>query len=49
MKKFLRWGWYASLTTLVAVGISACGGNDSLPPKNSIAKVYVMGDHRAEV
>ena len=49
MKKFLRWGWYASLSTLVAVGISACGGNDSLPPKNSIAKVYVMGDSLADV
>ncbi len=49
MQKFLRWGWHASLTTLVAVGIAACGGNDSLPPKASITKVYVMGDSLADV
>jgi outer membrane lipase/esterase len=49
MQKFLRWAWFASLTTLVAVGLSACGGNDSLPPKASINKVYVMGDSLADV
>jgi len=49
MEKFLRWGWYASLTSLVAVGIAACGGNDSLPPKTNISKVYVMGDSLADV
>lgn len=49
MQKFLRWGWYASLITLVAVGIAACGGNDSLPPKASINKVFVMGDSLADV
>ena len=49
MQKFLRWGWHASLTTLVAVGIAACGGNDSLPPKSNITKIYVMGDSLADV
>lgn len=49
MQNILRWGWHASLTTLVAVGIAACGGNDSLPPKASINKVYVMGDSLADV
>jgi phospholipase/lecithinase/hemolysin len=48
MQKILRLGWHASLTTLVAVGIAACGGNDSLPPKASISKVYVMGDSLAD-
>jgi phospholipase/lecithinase/hemolysin len=49
MQKFLRWSWYASLTTLVAMGIAACGGNDNLPPKATISKVYVMGDSLADV
>jgi phospholipase/lecithinase/hemolysin len=49
MQKFLRWSSYASLTTLVALGIAACGGNDSLPPKVNISKVYVMGDSLADV
>ncbi len=48
MQIFLRWGWLASLTTLVAVGIAACGGNDSLPPKSNVTKVYVMGDSLAD-
>lgn len=48
MQKFMRWGWHASLTALVAVGLVACGGNDSLPPKSNITKVYVMGDSLAD-
>ncbi|MFM8863592.1 MAG: SGNH/GDSL hydrolase family protein [Limnohabitans sp.] len=44
-----RWGWRASLTLLVAVGLTACGGNDPLPPKASISKVFVMGDSLADV
>ena len=49
MQKFPRWCWYAFLTALVALGIAACGGNDSLPPKVNISKVYVMGDSLADV
>lgn len=48
MQRFLRWGWYASLVSLVAVGIAACGGNDNLPPKSNITKIYVMGDSLAD-
>lgn len=49
MQKFLRLSCCAFLTALVAVGIAACGGNDSLPPKVNISKVYVMGDSLADV
>ncbi len=49
MQNFLRWGIYASMTALVGIGITACGGNDALPPKTTISKVYVMGDSLADV
>lgn len=48
MRNFKRWGWTAGLAVLTAVGLTACGGNDSLPPKASISKVYVMGDSLAD-
>ena len=45
-----RWGWAASLAVLTAWGLAGCGGgNDPLPPKASISKVYVMGDSLADV
>lgn len=49
MKKLARCGWYAGLSALVALALAGCGGNDSLPPKVSINKVYVMGDSLADV
>ena len=49
MHKIRGWGWTTSLALLVAVGLTACGGNDALPPKASISKVYVMGDSLADV
>lgn len=50
MHQFTRWSWAASLAVLTALGLSACGGgNDPLPPKASISKVYVMGDSLADV
>lgn len=48
MQKNLKRGWHALLITLVAMGIAACGGNDNLPPKSNITKVYVMGDSLAD-
>jgi outer membrane lipase/esterase len=48
MHKKMNWGWHALLSTLVVAGIAACGGNDSLPPKSNITKVYVMGDSLAD-
>ena len=48
MKKMARYGWYAGLSALVALAMAGCGGNDSLPPKASISKVYVMGDSLAD-
>jgi phospholipase/lecithinase/hemolysin len=49
MRKLKRYGLAASLATLLALGLAGCGGNDSLPPKASISKVYVMGDSLADV
>ena len=49
MRNFKRWAWTASLAVLAAAGLTACGGNDALPPKASISKVYVMGDSLADV
>lgn len=50
MRKFTRWGWAASLAVLTTWGLSGCGGgNDPLPPKANISKVYVMGDSLADV
>ena len=48
MQKIRRWGWIGSLTVLAALGLTACGGNDALPPKASVSKVYVMGDSLAD-
>lgn len=50
MRKFLHWGWTASLAALTVWGLAGCGGgNDPLPPKANISKVYVMGDSLADV
>ncbi len=49
MQKFQKYGLAAALATLLAWGLAGCGGNDSLPPKTSISKVYVMGDSLADV
>ena len=49
MRTIQRWGWAAGLAALTALGLSGCGGNDALPPKASISKVYVMGDSLADV
>ena len=50
MRQFTRWSWAAGLAVLTAWGLSGCGGgNDPLPPKVSINKVYVMGDSLADV
>jgi len=48
MRELKRYGLAASLATLLALGLAGCGGNDSLPPKASISKVYVMGDSLAD-
>ena len=48
MQKIRRWGWIGSLTMVAALGLTACGGNDPLPPKASVGKVYVMGDSLAD-
>jgi outer membrane lipase/esterase len=45
-----RWCWAAGLAVLTVLGLSGCGGgNEALPPKASISKVYVMGDSLADV
>jgi outer membrane lipase/esterase len=45
-----RWSRIAALAVLTAAGLVACGGgNDPLPPKASISRVYVMGDSLADV
>lgn len=44
-----RWSWAAGLAALAAFTLAGCGGNDSLPSKASISKVYVMGDSLADV
>lgn len=49
MRNMARLGWGAGLAALVALGIAGCGGNDSLPSKTAISKVYVMGDSLADV
>ncbi len=49
MKTLARFGWSAGLAALVALGLAACGGNDALPPKTTVSKVYVMGDSLADV
>lgn len=49
MKTVARFGWSAGLAAFVALGLAACGGNDALPPKTTVSKVYVMGDSLADV
>mgnify|MGYP000166740730 CR=1 FL=1 len=50
MKQMTRRGWAIGLAMLTAWGLSGCGGgNDPVPPKASISKVYVMGDSLADV
>ena len=49
MRNMARFGWSAGLTALLALGIAGCGGNDALPSKVSISKVYVMGDSLSDV
>ncbi len=49
MRQFTRYGLAASLAAVLAWGLTGCGGNDSLPPKATISKVYVMGDSLADV
>jgi phospholipase/lecithinase/hemolysin len=44
-----RWSWAAGLAALAAFTLAGCGGNDSLPSKANISKVYVMGDSLADV
>lgn len=49
MRNMARFGWSAGLAALVALGLAGCGGNDSLPSKTAISKVYVIGDSLADV
>lgn len=49
MHQFTRYGLAAGLAALLGLGLSGCGGNDSLPTKASISKIYVMGDSLADV
>jgi outer membrane lipase/esterase len=49
MKTLAGFGWRAGLAALLALGLAACGGNDALPPKTTVSKVYVMGDSLADV
>jgi outer membrane lipase/esterase len=50
MDKRKRWGRTAGLAMLIAASLAACGGgNDPLPPKASISRVFVMGDSLADV
>lgn len=48
MRKFTRYGLAAGLASVLAWGLAGCGGNDSLPTKATISKVYVMGDSLAD-
>lgn len=49
MRKFTRYGLAAGLAAGLLWGLTGCGGNDSLPPKTSVTKVYVIGDSLADV
>ena len=46
MHPFTRYGLVAALAA--SLGLVGCGGNDSLPTKTPISKVYVMGDSLAD-
>lgn len=48
MKTLAEYKLGMGLALLMALGIAGCGGNDSLPPKATINKVYVMGDSLAD-
>lgn len=49
MHQFTRYGLAAGLSAALAWGLVGCGGNDSLPTKVPVSKVYVMGDSLADV
>jgi len=49
MHQFTRYGLAAGLTAALAWGLVGCGGNDRLPSKVPVNKVYVMGDSLADV
>lgn len=49
MRQFTRYGLAAGMAAVLAWGLAGCGGNDSLPAKASITKVYVMGDSLSDV
>lgn len=49
MRQFTRYGLAAGMAAVLAWGLAGCGGNDSLPAKSSVTKVYVMGDSLADV
>lgn len=49
MNPLKRYGLAAGLATALALGFTGCGGNDSLPAKTSIGRVYVIGDSLADV
>jgi outer membrane lipase/esterase len=49
MRNMARLGWRTGLAALLALGIAGCGGNDALPPKVNISKIYVMGDSLSDV
>lgn len=49
MRQFTRYSLASATAALLALGLAACGGNDSLPAKANISKVYVMGDSLADV
>lgn len=49
MRQFKRYGLAAGLAAVLAWGLAGCGGNDALPPKVSVSKIYVMGDSLADV
>jgi outer membrane lipase/esterase len=48
MSHFKRSALAANLVATLALVLVGCGGNDSLPPKASINKVYVIGDSLAD-
>ncbi len=48
MLKLTRYGLATGMAAVLAWGLAGCGGNNSLPPKTTISKVYVMGDSLAD-
>lgn len=49
MRLFTRHGLTVSVLAALTLGLAGCGGNDNLPSKTPISKVYVMGDSLADV